>query len=320
MTLDIARKVLSIEAKAIEAIKGRLNGDFLSIVDLLFNCKGRVIVVGLGKSGIIGSKFAASLASTGTPSFFLHASEAVHGGLGLLAPEDVLVGVSYSGEQMEFHDIMKHAKRLGIKIVALTGSAKSTLAKESDFVFDINVDSEASTTIPFLPTTSTTVLLALSDAITVTLLEKRGFYESDFAKIHPGGAIGKRLTRINDLMHVGGEIPLVQRNSKLPEVMREITDKNFGLTGVVDGERLVGVITDADIRRTLVKKPKIEDMIAEEIMSNEPKVIFEGDIAEKAISLFEKHTITSLFVVGKDNKDKVVGYVHLKDFIRAKII
>lgn len=320
MPIKVAKMVLDTEAKAIEALKDRLNSDFTELLNILFECKGRVIVAGLGKSGIIASKFASSLSSTGTPSFFLHASEAIHGGLGILSQGDVLVALSYSGESAELQEIISHSKRLNIKVIAITGDVKSKLAKTSDLVFSVKVKSEASKTIPFFPTASTTAMLALCDAISVALLEKRGFYESDFAQIHPGGAIGKRFKLINELMHTGDEIPLVDKNASLFDTMDEITRKNFGLTGVLDNDEIVGVITDADIRRHLIKNPNLDGVSACDVMTKNPKLICSNEVATKAVALFEKFTITSLFVVEKKYNRKVVGYIHLKDLMKAKVI
>jgi arabinose-5-phosphate isomerase len=318
--IDIANKVLDIEAEAILALKKRINGDFTAMVDALYNCKGRVIVAGLGKSGLIGSKFAASLSSTGTPSFFLHASEAVHGGLGIVSEGDVLVALSYSGESPELATIITHVKRLNIKVLSVTGCLNSSLARASDVVFSVKVKNEASTSIPFLPTASTTAMLALCDAVVVALLEKKGFYENDFAKIHPAGAIGKRFKAVVDLMRSGDDIPFVSKDARLVDVMEEITDKNSGITCVLDGENLVGVITDADIRRTLLKSPKLDTLRAEEVMTANPKVICRREVATKALALFEKFTITTLFVVDKKKSRKVVGYIQLKDLLKAKLL
>lgn len=320
MSIKVAKMVLDTEAKAIEALKDRLNSDFTNLVELLYECKGKVIVAGLGKSGIIGSKFAASLSSTGTPSFFLHASEAIHGGLGIMSQGDVLVALSYSGESAELQEILAHAKRLNIKIISITGDVKSKLAKASDLTFSVKVKSEASKAIPFFPTASTTAMLALCDAISVALLEKRGFYENDFAQIHPGGSIGKSFKLVNELMHTGDELPLVDKAASLFEAMNEITKKNFGLTGVLDNEEIVGVITDADIRRHLIKQPSLEGVSASDVMSTAPKLIYSNEVATKAIALFEKFTITSLFVVEKKHNKKVVGYIHLKDLLKAKVV
>ena len=320
MSINIAKRVLEAEAEAIKSLINEINDEFEKIVNLLYDCTGRVIVVGLGKSGIIGSKFAASLSSTGTPSFFLHASEAVHGGLGILSQGDVLVAVSFSGESSELQKIIVHAKRLNLKILAITGKKDSSLAIASDLVLHVKVEAEASNTIPLLPTTSTTVMLALCDAVTVTLFEKKGFFESDFAKIHPGGAIGRRLTAIKDLMHTGDKIPLIEKSAGMHEIMNQITEKNFGLTGVTQNGNLIGVITDADIRRFLIKNPVFDSVKAEDIMTLNPKTIYQGEIAAKAIALFEEYTITSLFVVDKKHNKKVVGYIHLKDLLRAKVL
>lgn len=320
MLIKTAKTVLSTEAKAIETLKDRLNEDFIKIIDALYECKGKVIVAGLGKSGIVGSKFSSSLSSTGTPSFFLHASEAVHGGLGILSHDDLLVAFSYSGESPELIDIINYAKRLDVRVIAITGETNSSLAKASDIMFNVKVKCEASITIPFLPTTSTTAMLAFCDAIVVTLLEKKGFYESDFALIHPAGSIGKRLKIINDLMHSGNEIPLVEKSASLYDVMSEITRKNFGLTGVIGNGELIGVITDADIRRHLIKNPKIDGILAGDVMTKNPKVICKKEVASKALALFEEYAITSLFVVESKNSHKVVGYIHLKDLMSAKVM
>lgn len=320
MPKDIAKKVLDIEAEAILALKGRINGDFTEIVNLLHSCKGKVIVAGLGKSGIIGGKFAASLSSTGTPSVFLHASEAVHGGMGIISSGDLLVAFSYSGESAELETIVSHAKRYNVKIIAITGSTTSTLAKISDVVFSVKVKAEASASIPFLPTASTTAMLAFCDAIVVALQERKGFFESDFAQIHPAGAIGRRYKTIDEVMRTGDEIPFVEKESKIFDVMDEITNKNSGITGVISEGELIGVITDADIRRSLMTHPSFDGLTAADVMSKNPKVITKGELATKAVALFEKFTITTLFVVESKNSRRVIGYLQLKDLLREKVV
>ena len=283
--LDIlrrAKEVLKIEARGIDALGARLDDSFLRAVELLYDCRGKVVITGMGKSGIICRKIAATLASTGTPSFFLHAGEGIHGDLGMVMRGDVIVGVSNSGETEEILKLLPHIKLNGLKLIVLTGKLDSTLAKAGDVVLDVGVREEACP-LGLAPTASTTAALAMGDALAVVLLEKKEFKEQDFALRHPGGILGRKLIlKVNDLMKRGDEIPLVREETPMKEALFEITSKRLGITGVVDGEgRLVGVITDGDLRRGLEKKGDIFDLKAAELMTRSPKAIA-GEIAKRA--------------------------------------
>jgi arabinose-5-phosphate isomerase len=312
MSRDVARRVLRVEAEAIESLLDRLDENFDRAVDVLFACPGRVVVTGIGKSGIIGRKIAATFSSVGTPSLFLHPAEALHGDLGMLVANDVLLAISYGGETEEILHLLETAKRLGVKIVALTGHPRSTLAAASEAVLDISVKEEACS-LNLAPTASTTATLAMGDALAIALLERRGFQEEDFARLHPGGILGKRLRRVKSLMHAGSNVPKVHVTAKMPEVIYEMSKKGLGMTTVVeDGDKLAGIITDGDLRRLMEKRQgETFGLTAGECMTRNPATIAPDELAAAALNTMEKRKITSLIVV--DGERRVTGVVHLHD-------
>lgn len=312
MSVGIARQVLEIEAKAIEALMERLDAGFDQAVGLLLGCVGRVVVSGMGKSGIVGQKISATLSSTGTPSFYLHPAEAVHGDLGRLVRQDVLLALSYSGETEELLRLLDTVKRLAIPLITFTGSLQSTLAQASDAVIDVGIDREACP-LGLAPTASTTAMLAMGDALAMTLLEKRGFGEEDYAALHPGGGIGSRLRRVENVMHTGDQLPRVLPGALLPEVIYEMSKKALGHTAVVDDAgRLQGIISDGDLRRILQKEgSRALQLSAEECMTRNPVTLSRKELATKALSHMEARKITSLLVV--DKCGKLEGVVHIHD-------
>ncbi|HEY7556045.1 MAG TPA: KpsF/GutQ family sugar-phosphate isomerase [Candidatus Binatia bacterium] len=321
--LDIlrrAKEVLKIEAKGISALGERLDDSFLRAVELLYDCQGKVVVTGMGKSGIVCRKIAATLASTGTPSFFLHAGEGIHGDLGMVMRGDVIVAVSNSGETEEILKLLPHFKLNGLKLIVMTGKLDSSLAKAGDVVLDVGVSEEACP-LGLAPTASTTAALAMGDALAVVLLERKEFKEQDFALRHPGGILGRKLLlKVKDLMKKGDEIPLVREEAPMKEALFEITSKRLGLTGVVDGEgRLKGAITDGDLRRGLEKKGDIFGLKAAELMTRAPKVIAAETLAAEAVAVMEQYPITALFIVDQQSK-KPIGVIHLHDIIKAGVV
>lgn len=320
MSLEQAKKVLRIEADAISSLIERIGENFLKALDILSSCKGRVVVTGMGKSGIIGKKIAATLASTGTPALFLHPAEGVHGDLGMITKGDVLLAISNSGETEELNKILPLIKRLDVKLISLTGGLNSTLAKASDVVLDVGVKEEACP-LGLIPTASTTSALAMGDALSIALLEMRGFKEEDFAFFHPGGNLGKKLLlKVEDLMHRGKDIPKVHENTLMKDTILEISSKKLGITAVVDSDdRLKGVITDGDLRRWLEKgEADLFKTEASDVMTKSPKTIEGDSLAAKAVSVMEHYSITSLIIVDRDRRPE--GIIHLHDLLKAGVV
>jgi arabinose-5-phosphate isomerase len=312
MSLDTARRVLQIEAQAIHDVLARLDGNFVRAVDVLFACKGRVVVSGMGKSGLIGRKISATFSSTGTLSFFLHPAEALHGDMGMLARGDAMLAVSYGGETEEIISLLEALKRLEMPLVTLTGNVKSTLAEASDVVLDVSVREEACS-LNLAPTASTTVAMAVGDALAVSLLDRRGFRPDDFAALHPAGRLGKKLLRVEHLMHSGATLPRVSPETSMPDTFHEMSKKGLGMTTVVapDG-RLAGIITDGDLRRLMEKyRGATLEMTAGACMTRTPQTIGPHVLASEALNLMEKRKITSIVVV--DGAGGVLGVVHLHD-------
>jgi arabinose-5-phosphate isomerase len=311
-----ARDVLNIEIQGLLSLVDRLDQNFLDAIDLLGSCRGKVVVTGMGKSGLVCRKIAATLASTGTPSFFLHSGDALHGDLGMVMKGDVILAVSNSGETEEIVKIIPHFKRNALKMIVMTGKPESTLAKAAEVILDISVREEACP-LGLAPTASTTATLAMGDALAVVLLETKGFNEEDFAMRHPGGILGKRLLlRVEDLMHRGAQLPLVSEDTPIKDALFEITSKRLGVTGVVDENgKLTGIITDGDLRRGLETKGDIFRYNAKHLMTRNPKIIVGDSLAAEAVALMEQHTITCLFVL-QDN-GKPFGVIHLHDLLKA---
>ena len=312
MSLDCARRVLRIEAQAIQDVMARLDGSFERAVDVLFACKGRVVVSGMGKSGLIGRKISATFSSTGTPSFFLHPAEALHGDLGMLARGDVLLAVSYGGETEEIVRLLEALKRLEISLITLTGKTDSTLAEASDVVLDVSVKEEACS-LNLAPTASTTVAMAVGDALAVALLERRGFKPDDFAALHPAGRLGSKLLRVEHLMHAGDALPRVSPETTMPDVFHEMSKKGLGMTTVTEADgRLAGILTDGDLRRLMEKhRGATLEMRARDCMTRGAQTIGPQVLASEALNLMEKRKITSIVVV--DEVKAVLGVVHLHD-------
>ncbi len=312
MSRETARKVLKMEAEAILNLISRLDESFDRAVELLAGCQGRVVTTGMGKSGIICRKIAATLASSGTPSLFLHPAEAVHGDLGMVAPGDVVLALSNSGETAELIRLLEMVKRLGIPLISMVGNIESMLAQNSDLVLDVGVDREACP-MGLVPTTSTTAALAMGDALAMALSEKKGFRLEDFARLHPGGKLGKKLARVGELMHGGDQLPKVTVNTPMEEVIYEMSRKGLGITSVVEQEdRLVGVISDGDLRRLLEReRGKVLERTAGQCMTSDPVTIKQETLATSALNLMEQRSITSLMVV--DDVKRVIGVIHLHD-------
>ena len=312
MSLETARRVLKIEAQAIQDVLARLDASFEKAVEVLFGCKGRVVVSGMGKSGLIGRKISATFSSTGTPSFFLHPAEALHGDLGMLARGDALLAVSYGGETQEIIQLLEALKRLEMPLVTLTGCAQSTLAQASDVVLEVSVKEEACS-LNLAPTASTTVAMAVGDALAVSLLERRNFRHDDFAALHPAGRLGKKLLRAEHLMHSGDALPRVAPNAAMPDVFHEMSDKGLGMTTVLEADgRLAGILTDGDLRRLMEKhRGAVLEMRAADGMTKTPQTIGPHVLASEALNLMEKKKITSVVVV--DEARRVLGVVHLHD-------
>jgi arabinose-5-phosphate isomerase len=311
-TVERAKRVLRIEAEAIAELVERIGAEFERAVDILHACKGRVVVTGLGKSGLIGRKVAATFSSTGTPSLFLHAAEALHGDLGVVAEGDAMVAISASGETDELLELLEAVKRLGIPLITLTARPNSTLGKESDAVLDISVKEEACS-LKLAPTSSTTAALAMGDAMAVVLSERREFQEDDFAALHPGGRLGKKLRRVEALMHAGDRLPAVHAETRMPDVIYEMSRKGLGLTAVVDPSgRLLGIITDGDLRRVMQRRREnVLDLTAADCMTKNPVTLPRTELAASALRLMEERKITSVLVV--DAGGILEGVVHVHD-------
>jgi arabinose-5-phosphate isomerase len=313
-----ARRVLTIEAAAIRALSDRLDDAFVRAIELIAPCGGKVVVTGMGKSGHVCRKIAATLASTGTPAFFLHAAEALHGDLGMLERKDLVLAISNSGETVEILELIPVVKRLGLPLVVMTGRADSTLGRAADVVLDVSVAEEACP-LGLAPTASTTATLAMGDALAVALLEHRGFRTEDFAALHPAGTLGRKLLRVADLMHTGDAVPRVLTTTATKDMLLEITSKRLGVTAVVDGDgRLAGVVTDGDLRRALAEPGDLLSRTAGAVMSRRPKTIEAQALAATALAIMERHAITSLFVV--DAAGRPEGVVHLHDLLRAGVV
>ncbi len=315
--LTLARQVLQLEADAIIGLLGRLDERFERAVELLAECQGRVIVTGMGKSGIISRKIAATLASTGTPAFFLHPAEAVHGDLGVVQGDDIVLALSHSGETTEILRLLETIRRVGARIVCLTGAPASSLAEMADLTLDCSVASEACP-MNLVPTASTTAALALGDALAMTLLVRKGFREEDFASLHPGGGIGKRLLRVERLMRSGPQLPVVLLEASADEVLAEMSAKTLGMACVVDADgHLCGVITDGDLRRKLAERGGTLGGGAAALMTASPRTISPDALAAEALQLMETHRITSLVVVDPDRRP--VGVLHLHGLWRTEL-
>jgi len=317
--LALAARVLDIESRAIEALKGRLGDDFLAACELCMQTSGRVVVTGMGKSGHISNKIAATLASTGTPAFFMHPAEASHGDLGMITAEDLLLAISYSGETREVLTILPTVKRLGTPLLSITGKPRSTLAREADVHLDISVAEEACP-LQLAPTASTTAMLAMGDALAIALLEKRGFTAEDFARSHPSGSLGKRLLlRVSDVMHSGDQVPAVGPDVTLRDALLEMTDKRLGMTAIVDEHgHLLGVFTDGDLRRALDAGADIRETLIRDVMHENCKAVSEDILAAEALHILEENKITALLVTNESNK--LIGALNIHDLFREGLM
>lgn len=314
-----ARRVLGIETDALRAVAERLDERFDRAIELLLVCRGKIVVTGMGKSGIVCRKIAATLSSTGSPAVFLHAAEAAHGDAGVFVKGDVVLALSHSGETEEVVRLLPLIKRLRLPLVAMTGGERSTLARAADVALDVSVAEEACS-MGLAPTSSTTAALALGDAIAVVLLERKGFGPNDFAVLHPAGALGRRFLKVQDLMHSGDEMPMVGLGTPFAQTLMAITEKRLGVTGVLSerGE-LAGVITDGDLRRALTRLADIRTATAADLMTATPKTVEGGALAQQAVAEMERYSITSLFVLA-DGTRRPVGVIHLHDLLKAGVV
>ncbi len=317
--LDSARRVLRIESEAVAALSSRLDASFERAVQIILGCTGRTVVSGMGKSGHVASKIASTLASTGTPAFFVHPAEASHGDLGMITAQDVMIALSNSGESGEVLAIVPLAKRRGARIIAMTGNPRSSLAREADVHLDAGVAEEACP-LGLAPTASTTAALALGDALAVALLEARGFGTEDFARSHPGGALGKRLlTHVSDVMRRGEALPVVRVGAGLPEAILEVTRKGMGMTAVLDAAGSVaGIFTDGDLRRALDRGSDLRQLRVDEVMSPDPRTIGPEQLAVEAVRLMEEHRISQILVVDADHA--LVGALNMHDLFKAGVL
>lgn len=315
----LAREVLAIEAAAISSLAARLGERFVAAVELVLNCRHRVIAVGIGKSGHVGAKLAATLASTGTPAFFVHATEALHGDLGMITADDVVLMLSNSGETDELVALIPHVKRAGAPVIALTGNEQSSLALAADIHLDAHVDSEACP-LGLAPTASTTAVLALGDALALVLLDQRGFSAADFMRSHPGGALGRRLVRVAEVMRVGEALPTIPADALLPAAIDEMSRKGMGMTAVVDrAGRVAGIFTDGDLRRCLARVRDIANVRVADVMTHTPRTVREDALAIDCVELMESPPKVTLLLVA-DADGRLVGAVHLHDLFKARIV
>jgi arabinose-5-phosphate isomerase len=321
--LELARNVLAVEAEAVRALIARLDGRFLAALRLIQDCldgkRGRVIVSGIGKSGHVARKIASTMASTGTPAYFVHPAEASHGDLGMIRAEDVFIGISNSGESDELLRVLPAIKREGAKLVAITGNADSTLAREADVHLDAAVQKEACP-LNLAPTASTTAALALGDALAIALLDARGFSAADFARSHPGGSLHRQaLKHVADVMHRGAEVPAVRENATLKQALAEMTRGGLGMTAVVDGKKRVkGIFTDGDLRRALRKTANPKALRIARVMTASPRTVSPQALATEAVALMERHRISQLLVV--DPGGELIGALNMNDLLRAKVV
>ncbi len=315
---ELAKEVLDIEAKSILRLKNNIGEEFDKAIDILYNCKGRVIVTGMGKSGLIGKKIAATMSSTGTPTYFLHPAESTHGDSGVITRNDVIIAISNSGETQELLNLLPLIKRFGCEMIGMTGNLNSTLAKTSEVVLDISVEREACP-LGKAPTASTTATLAMGDALAVCLMEKKGFTKEDFLLFHPSGKLGKGLTyKVRDLMITGDKMPLVSESESFKDVINTISEYKLGMAMVLnDDKTLAGVLTDGDIRRTVIKYPDTSNIKVKDVMTTNPKRITSDAYAASALNLMEKYSITALAVVDEGNVP--VGVIHVHDLLRAGV-
>ena len=319
--VEEGKRVLRVEAQSLLDLAERIDENFSRAVELLYHCKGKVVLMGMGKSGLVGRKIASTFASTGTPSFFLHPAEGLNGDFGMLAKEDLIIAISNSGETRELLEVLPLIKRYGNRLITLTGNMTSTLAKSGDINLDIHVKEEADP-LGLAPTSSTTATLALGDALAVALMGKRDFKKEDFAILHPGGVLGKKLLlKVEDLMHVGKAFPMVSEKALMKDAVFEITSKRLGVTAVCNTEgHLVGVITDGDLRRAIEKFSDLFNRKASEVMTRNPKWIEKDALAAKAVQRMEEYSITSLFVFDKAGDKVPVGIIHLHDLLKAGVV
>ncbi len=316
--LKTAEEVLTIEASSVTALIERLDKSFEKAIEILYNCKGRVVITGMGKSGLIGKKIAATFSSTGTPSFFLHPAESTHGDSGVLTKEDVILAISNSGETSELLQFLPLVKRLGIKMIALTGKPGSTLGQKSDVVLDISVEKEACP-LNLAPTASTTVTLAMGDALAVCLLKKRNFSPEDFFMFHPSGSLGKKLLwKVEDLMIKGEELPVLSPEASFKDAINVISQKGLGLALIINQSgKLEGIFTDGDIRRTVQNYDKVSDLTIKQVMTKNPKTIKKDDLAAQALQIMEQYSITALAILTEDGVPE--GIIHIHDLLKAGV-
>lgn len=315
----LARAVIATERQAIKSLEKRIDDNFVSACDTILNCKGRIVIIGMGKSGHIARKIAATFASTGTPAFYVHPSEASHGDMGMITAKDVVIGISYSGETNELINIIPTIKRLGATLIAITGSPSSALGKSALICIDVSVQQEACP-LGLAPTSSTTATLVMGDALAIALLDARGFTSNDFARIHPGGSLGRRLLlHIDDIMHTDNDIPIVKPDCPLDEALVEITQKSFGMTAIVsDNGELIGIFTDGDLRRLLDKGYDIHNTVIREVMTEKGITASPKLLAAEALKIMQEHKITSLIIT--DDTRIPLGVIHMHDLLRAGVI